>query len=220
VVAGTQEPEYGPEAIHTVSEQAKKSPYTVLSKESHKWLTPETSCVETQTFYIHTDAGPFAFVQLIYSNLAISPTVQFNTQVYHLNGTTPPLWHSDTLENWGFGEDNYNFFADGVAVDLAEDGNAYTIKSTRNPECSANLTFSRSAPALVVGENGTTLYGTDTAHPWGTMHHSFWPRCKVKGSLVTPTGEISLAGKGMFIHALQGMKPHHCGRSPTPPASR
>ena len=29
---------------------------------------------------------------------------------------------------------------------------------------------------------------------------------------MTPAGEISLAGKGMFIHALQGMKPHHCGK--------
>lgn len=211
VVAGTQEPEYGPEAIHTVCEQAKKTPYTLLSKESYKWLTPETSCVETQTFYVHTDAGPFAFVQLIYSNLGISPTVQFNTQVYYLDGKTPALWHSDTLENWDFGEEKYNFNADAVAVELSEDGTTYTIKSTRNADCTVNLTFTHSVPPFVVGQNGTTLYGTDAAHPWGTMHHTFWPRCKVEGGLVTPTGDISLAGKGMFIHALQGMKPHHCG---------
>jgi hypothetical protein len=69
-VAGTQEPEYGPEAIQTVTEQAKKTPYTQLGKQDQKWITPDSSCVETQTFYIHTDAGPFAFVQVIYSNVA------------------------------------------------------------------------------------------------------------------------------------------------------
>jgi hypothetical protein len=69
-VAGTQEPEYGPEAIQTVTEQAKKTPYSVLSKTDLKWIAPDHSFVETQTFYIHSDAGPFAFVQLIYSNVA------------------------------------------------------------------------------------------------------------------------------------------------------
>jgi hypothetical protein len=162
---------------------------------------------------MHTDAGPFAFVQVIYSNLGISPTAQFNTQVYYLDDDTPPLWHSDTLENWNFSEDRYNFTAEAVALELSEDGNAYTVKSTRNPECTVNLTFTRTAPPLVVGENGTTLYGTDPARPWGTMHHAFWPRCKVEGGIVTPKGEMNLAGKGMFIHALQGMKPHHCGKS-------
>jgi hypothetical protein len=69
-VAGTTEPVYGPDAIHPVSKQTKTTPFTLLSKQDQKWITPETSCVETQTFYIHSDAGPFAFVQLIYSNVA------------------------------------------------------------------------------------------------------------------------------------------------------
>jgi Svf1-like protein len=41
------------------------------------------------------------------------------------------------------------------------------------------------------------------------MHHAFWPTCKVVGSVLTPTGEVKLDGRGKFIHALQGMKPHH-----------
>jgi hypothetical protein len=69
-VAGTAEPVYGPDAIHPVSKQTQKAPYTLLSRQDHAWLTPETSFVETQTFYVHSDAGPFAFVQVIYSNVA------------------------------------------------------------------------------------------------------------------------------------------------------
>jgi hypothetical protein len=69
-VAGTTEPVYGPDAIHPVSKQTQTTPYTILSKEDQKWITPETSCVETQTFYMHTNDGHLAFVQLIYSNVA------------------------------------------------------------------------------------------------------------------------------------------------------
>jgi len=210
-VAGTQEPIYGPDAIQPVSKQAEATPYTELAKEDLKWITPDSSCVETQTFYIHSDAGPFAFVQIIHSNVAISTTVQFNTQVYYLDGgKTSPLWLSDPLDNVKIDKDRYNLSADGCSTTLSPDGNTYTIKSTRNKSGVVNITFTKSAPGFVVGKDGTTLYGTDHAKPWGSMYHSFWPRCKVEGSVITPSGELNLTGTGMFIHALQGMKPHHC----------
>lgn len=41
------------------------------------------------------------------------------------------------------------------------------------------------------------------------MRHIFWPRNTVEGSIVTPDGPIDFKGRGLFIHALQGMKPHH-----------
>jgi hypothetical protein len=41
------------------------------------------------------------------------------------------------------------------------------------------------------------------------MRHTFWPRCQVTGTIKTPTKEYDMNGKGLFIHALQGMKPHH-----------
>jgi hypothetical protein len=69
-VAGTQEPVYGPSAIKPVTEQAKIVPYTEITKKDEQWITPTTSCVETQVFYIHTDEGHTAFVQVIYSNVA------------------------------------------------------------------------------------------------------------------------------------------------------
>jgi hypothetical protein len=67
---GTQEPIYGPEAVLPVTKQAEATPYTELTRSDHKWETPTSSCVETQTFYIFSDAGHVAFVQVIYSNVA------------------------------------------------------------------------------------------------------------------------------------------------------
>jgi hypothetical protein len=53
-----------------VTEKAKTVPYTEISRKDEEWFTPKTSCVETQTFYVTTDTGHVAFVQVIYSNVA------------------------------------------------------------------------------------------------------------------------------------------------------
>lgn len=72
-----------------------------------------------------------------------------------------------------------------------------------------SLTVTRTAPGFQVGKDGKTYYGTDPAQPWGSMRHAFWPRNTVEGSIVTKDGPIDFKGKALFIHALQGMKPHH-----------
>ena len=69
-VAGTQEPIYGPDAIRPVTEQANETPYTELCKEDLKWTVMDSTCVETQTFYMHSDEGRIGLAQVIYSNVA------------------------------------------------------------------------------------------------------------------------------------------------------
>ena len=69
-VAGTQEPIYGPTAIQSVAEQTEETPYTELKKEDLQWRAMQSTSVETQTFYIFTDAGQIASLQVIYSNVA------------------------------------------------------------------------------------------------------------------------------------------------------
>lgn len=69
-VAGTQEPIYGPSAIQSVAEQAKQVPYTELTRDDLKWVKMDSTCVETQTFYLMADSGHIGMAQVIYSNVA------------------------------------------------------------------------------------------------------------------------------------------------------
>ena len=69
-VAGTQEPIYGPTAIRSVAEEGKTKPYTELSREDLKWQVMDSTCVETQCFYLHSDSGVVGMAQVIYSNVA------------------------------------------------------------------------------------------------------------------------------------------------------
>lgn len=68
-VVGTEEPIYGPSAIRSVAESAKQTPYTELTRDDMKWVALESTCVETQSFYLAADNGYFALVQVIYSNV-------------------------------------------------------------------------------------------------------------------------------------------------------
>jgi hypothetical protein len=139
-------------------------------------------------------------------------TVQFSCRLFHLNNEKPGLWATDPLSNYGFDEEQHSFFADGVSIELSEDGSFYTIKAAVNENSMVNVKFARAAPGFQGGKNGTSNYGTDPKAPWGSMHHHFWPRANVEGSIITKEGEINVNGRGMFSHAVQGMKPHHAGK--------
>ncbi|KAL9102708.1 MAG: hypothetical protein Q9163_002170 [Psora crenata] len=199
-VAGTQEPVYGPSAIQSVAKQAETVPWTELERKGLKWAAMSSTCVETQTFYLMADRGHIGMVQ-------------FNTKIFFLDRKTPPLWSSDALDQADFDMEKLSFHADGCAVTLNEAGDSYTVKSVVNEESIVNLTIARTAPGFHVGKDGTSYFGTDPARPWGSMKHAFWPRCQVQGTIITKAGEIDFKGRGFFVHALQGMKPHHAGTS-------
>lgn len=66
---GITDHHYGPEAVHSVAEQAKDTPYTELSKDDLAWEIISGTNVETKTFYVVTDSGHIAMVQVIYSDV-------------------------------------------------------------------------------------------------------------------------------------------------------
>ncbi|KAI1853302.1 hypothetical protein JX265_000199 [Neoarthrinium moseri] len=209
-VVGTEEPIYGPSAIRSVAEDAKTTPYTELKRDDLKWEVKDSTSVETQSFYFMSESGHIGLAQVIYSNVAgIRTTVQFNSKIIYPDGSKPHLWCSTPLNEHSFSDDKLNFHAKDCSVELSDDGNTYTIKSMTDQRCIVNLKVTKAAPGFVAGKDGKTLYGTDLSNPWGTMRHAFWPRCVAEGSMMTKDGPVDFKGQALFIHALQGMKPHH-----------
>ncbi|KND88789.1 Survival factor 1 [Tolypocladium ophioglossoides CBS 100239] len=209
-VAGTQEPIYGPTAIKSVAEEAQATPYTEITRDDLKWKVMESTCVETESFYLFSDNGDIALAQVIYSNVAgIRTTSQFNSKIFSKDPAKPHLWCSTPLSNVEFSEDKSSFFADDCALELAEDGNSYSIKSMNDERAIVNVKITKTAPGFQGGLTGTTKYGTDLENPWGSMRHAFWPRCAVEGTITTKDGPIDFKGRALYSYALQGMKPHH-----------
>ena len=139
----------------------------------------------------------------------IHTTAQFNSKIYDYDGPGEHLWCSDPLSDFGFDDSKLGFFAQNVAMELNEEGDTYTIKAATNEGCLVNLTVKRDAPGFQIGKNGTSNYGKDPAHPWGSMFHAFWPRATVTGTMQTKKKTYDMKGRALYSKALQGMKPHH-----------
>ena len=97
-------------------------------------------------------------------------------------------------------------------MEVSENGKTYTIKSSVDKKSIVDLKFTQGAPGFMIGKDGTSYFGTDPQQPWGRMIHKFWPKCDVEGHILTQSGPVDFKGKGLFIPALQGMKPHFAGK--------
>jgi hypothetical protein len=140
-------------------------------------------------------------------------TAQFTCRVFDPSNPQANIWTSTTLEDWTTKDDDCRSFkAKGVSVMLNDDNTAYTLKITVNPQTIVNFTMTRNSPGFKIGRDGATLFGPDKAKPWGSMKHLFWPRCTVDGVILVNGAPLDVKGRGLFIHALQGMKPHHAAR--------
>lgn len=149
--------------------------------------------------------------QLTYNDSGIRTTCQINCKVTYPDRSQTPLWTSDTLDNWTLDKDKTSWTANKCKIELSEDGSSYTIKSSTSKMAIIDVKFTKAAPGFVAGKDGTSYYGTDPKAPWGKMFHSFWPRCRVSGSILTQGGELPMAGLGIYIHALQGYRPNLAG---------
>src|ERR1700722_11954609 len=57
------------EILHVAGDLAKGNLYTELTPKDLEWTLASGSATETQTFYLSTKEGYFAFVQMVHSNL-------------------------------------------------------------------------------------------------------------------------------------------------------
>lgn len=136
-------------------------------------------------------------------------TSQFNVKIFKPDGTFH--WSTKPLTNHEFDEEKRSFYADDISITLSEDYQSYNIKSIVDPDTRVDMKITRAGPGFKVGKDGRTNYGTDPKAPWGCIRHLFWPRVKAEGAIQANGTKVETNGQGMFVMALQGMKPHHAG---------
>lgn len=185
-----------------------KNPFGALTREDLEWRAPWSSHVETQTFYFTSKSGHYGFAQIIQSNpVGLSFTAQFTCRVVHDDKPEESVWTSTHLEDYEAKGTEFN--AHEVHVSLSQDCNSYKLSSNVCEDSIVDFTIVREAEGFKIGSDGTSLYGTDAAAPWGSMRHVFWPRASVKGSISIKGNKIDIDGHCMYVMAMQGMKPHH-----------
>lgn len=146
------------------------------------------------------------------------PTIQLTCKIYD-SKTKQLTWKSINVNNFATPSDKRSSKADEFSFTYkskpgdSEYPESYSIQANPAPEVQIFLEVARPAsiPGWKVGkgaEGGYSQFGPDPSNPEGYVIHRFWPRFKASGHVVLGGQAKPLEGHGMFVHAIQGMRPN------------
>jgi Svf1-like C-terminal lipocalin-like domain/Svf1-like N-terminal lipocalin domain len=154
------------------------------------------------------------------------PTVQFTCKIFDpksqettwkslnvTNFATPPPPNSlRTFDKRSSKSDQFTVFHKETPSD-AQYSESYDISANLGDDLQISLTVSRpkGVPGFKLGRSprgGFSYFGKDIENPDGYVVHRFWPRTHCTGHIIRKGKAIEANGAGMFVHAIQGMRPN------------
>ncbi|KAJ6531816.1 oxidative stress survival, Svf1-like protein [Mycena capillaripes] len=202
--------------FHPVTNQAKEV-FGKLEPKDTEWLCSGGFVAETQTFYTIGEDGTFLMCQIIHSSVGLwYPTVQFACKVFNPK-TKQTNWKVVSVSNFAPGQDKRSCKADEFSVTYkfapdSEYPESYIIRANlaADLQISLEVTRPKHIPGYKIGsgeKGGYSYFGPDLAKPEGYVIHRFWPRYYATGHIIRNGAAESIQGPGMFVHAIQGMRP-------------
>lgn len=153
------------------------------------------------------------------------PTVQATCRIYNPN-TKETTWRSINVSNFTTpppGLDKRSSRSDQFTIthktlpkssdSPSEYAESYTINVNFSSDLQISLDVRRptSVPGFKIGKGpkgGYSYFGHDLEKPDGYVIHRFWPRAVATGHVIQNGKATSVEGPGMFVHAIQGMRPN------------
>lgn len=149
------------------------------------------------------------------------PQIQFTCKVYD-SKTGEQTWKSINVNNFVTpppGLDKRSSKADEFSItykshpDNPDFPESYSIVAKLGTDMQIFLDLKRygTAKGFKIGKSpkgGFSYFGTDLEKPDGYVVHRFWPRLMAEGHVVRRGKMDSISGPGMFVHAIQGMRPN------------
>ncbi|CAL1716213.1 unnamed protein product [Somion occarium] len=192
-----------------------------LEPKDTEWTCPGGFAVETQVFYNFLEDGSSLMCQVIHSSVGVwYPTIQFTFKL-HNPQTKETTWRSVNVTNFVTpppGLDKRSCKADEFIITHksnpgSDTPESYVIRANLSDDLqiSVDITRPASVPGWKVGKGpkgGFSYFGPDQNNAEGYVVHRFWPRTKATGIVVLKGKAISVSGSGMFVHAIQGMRPN------------
>ncbi|KAG9015360.1 putative cell survival pathways protein [Tulasnella sp. JGI-2019a] len=195
--------------------------YGELTADDLNWTCAGGFATETQIWYNVLEDGTFLMCQIIHSAVGLwYPNVQFTFRMY--NPTTKEhTWRSTNVSGFvspppGL-NDKRSCKSDHFTIKFNSTGDdeeeSYSIIANAADDLQVTLEVTR--PSSILGfkvgkgpKGGYTYFGADVEKPEGYVFHKFWPRTSCKGHIIHKGQAIPAVGHGMFVHAIQGMRPN------------
>lgn len=197
-----------------------------LEAKDLEWTCAGGFTTETQTWYTILKDGSFATSQIIHSAVGLwYPQIQITFKYFNPK-TGQKVWKSVNVTHFaapppdGFRSkskwDKRSSKSDQYSVlfETLDNGDEkYTIEANMDSDLQLAYSFTRPSGSkgwkLGAGPNGAkSLFGSNPASPDGYVLHRFWPTAKSTGHFIIKGQAIDAEGQGMFVHAIQGMRPN------------
>ncbi|KAG8902743.1 putative cell survival pathways protein [Tulasnella sp. 403] len=208
--------------IHPVTnDRAPSDLFGELTKEDLEYVCAGGFSTETQIWYHMLEDGKFLMCQVIHSAVGLwYPTVQFTCRIYDPK-TKQNTWRSTNVS--GFvspmpgSDDKRTSKSDRFTIKFkpATENSEETFNILASPADDLQVTLDVSRPSSIAGfkigsgpKGGHTYFGSDKENPEGYVFHKFWPRTKCTGHVIYKGQAITANGNGMYVHAIQGMRPN------------
>ncbi|THH20727.1 hypothetical protein EW146_g686 [Bondarzewia mesenterica] len=192
-----------------------------LEPQDTEWLCAGGFVTETQIWYNILEDGTSVMCQVIHSSIGVwYPTIQFTCKIFNPK-TGESVWRSVNVSNFVTpppGLDKRSSKADQFTIthkshpdsDFPE---SYSLSVNLSNDFQVSLEIRRpaSVPGYKVGkgpEGGYSYFGADPKKADGYVIHRFWPRDIATGHIILDGKAMPIEGPGMFVHAIQGMRPN------------
>ncbi|KAF9238520.1 oxidative stress survival, Svf1-like protein [Melanogaster broomeanus] len=192
-----------------------------LEPKDLEWTCAGGFATETQIFYHFLEDETMLMCQVIHSSIGVwYPTIQFTCKIYNPK-TNKSIWRSINVSNFVTappGLDMRSCKADQFSITCKPSSDPshpemYVIRANLSDDLQVSLDVSRpaSVPGFKVGKGpkgGFSYFGADLDKPEGYVIHRFWPRTVASGHIIHKGQATVVKGVGMFVHAIQGMRPN------------
>jgi len=195
--------------------------YGELEPTDMEWKCASGFVTETQIWYTILEDGSSVMCQVIHSSIGVwYPTIQFTFKMFNPK-TGEKTWRSVNVSNFVTPPPNLDkrsskadeftiTHADAPDTDYPE---LYTITANLTQDVTISLEVRRptGAPGFKIGkgpDGGYSYFGPDAAQPEGYVVHRFWPLTRTSGKITLNGKSLAIDGPGMFVHAIQGMRPN------------
>ncbi|KAJ9475347.1 SVF1-like protein [Pseudozyma hubeiensis] len=203
--------------FHAITDKvAQDALFGPLEASDLEWTCAGGFTTETQTWYSVLQDGSFATSQIIHSAVGLwYPQVQMTFKYFNPK-TGKKIWKSVNVTKFAAQNDKRSSKAAEFSVNFSttDAGNdKYTITANLDTDLQLSWTFTR--PSAVKGwklgsgpKGGFSYFGSNPDSPEGYVIHRFWPVAESEGHIISQGAAIDAKGRGMFVHAIQGMRPN------------
>lgn len=212
-VSKLKETNHGRKAIYTIDEKIETDKLDIYRPSILKdleWKHWPSTHVELLTIYFIDIKKQYnGFIQILHSNmLNIHKLSQMTFKLVYEEEEKKKknIWVSEKISDHEFKGANY--YSKKFTIEFSDDNQLFKLKM-KNKELIIELKTERVTDGIVFGDDGKTVYGHDRNKPSGFVSHVFWPHCKILGTVDFRGEVVELDTHGVFIKALQAMKPYH-----------